>query len=80
VDVKISGVKTELADKINETEIKLTDKINAVDVKISDVKTELTDKITFVHKDMKSQLRWFIGILVTLFGILISVMLAKGAL
>jgi len=77
---RISQVETRLTEKISETNDRISQVETRLTEQITDVKTELTAKIsetaTILQADNKRQFKWFIGVIVAMFGILVSLMLA----
>jgi len=76
-------VETKLTERIAETNERISEVKTELTEKISQVETRLTEKITETamafRSDNKAQFKWFIGILVTLFIALATLMLTKGA-
>jgi len=72
---KISDIKYDLKQEIYDVGTRLTEKIYSIRQEVSDVKSELKQDISNVQTQQKKQFMWFVGILVTLFGIMISLLI-----
>jgi len=65
---KISDTKSELKQEISDVEVRLSEKV-------SDFRSELKQDIYLLKDEMKRQFMWSIGLFVTMFSVIISILI-----
>jgi len=66
--------KSVISQHIWDVKVDLSGKISKTNERISDLRIELKEDIAKVGFDQKKQFKWFVGIMVTLFGVMMSTM------